>query len=163
MLIFVLGVLFLCPAICFSADFQLSMGREQGGECIKPFDGTVTIRRQPIPFCVVLTNVSSSPRSVYWQSEAGGIASLSFELTPEQGETVVVKRKKTPTRSGQVISDYLAPGATVQKSILTDIDTWENLPIIEPGKVKKIKVRALYNNNGSKIYSDYYTLILDGR
>lgn len=155
--------LFLYPKVCSAGDLELSLGVDKGGQCVKSPDRTVTVRHQPMSFCVILSNRSSSSQSVYWQMEAGGIASLSFELTNEQGKTVIVKIKKMPVQSTQVINNYLAAGASVNKTILTDIDTWENLPIIEPGKVKTFKTRAVFNNDGSKIYSGYYTLVLDGR
>lgn len=100
---------------------------------------------------------------MYWKAEAGGIASLSFELTSEQGETFVVRPKKKPIRSGQVISDYLPAGETFYKVILADMNTWENIPVMEEGQSKKYKVRAIFDNNSSNIYSDYYTVILDGK
>ncbi len=88
---------------------------------------------------------------------------MFFELTPEQGQTFVVKHKKMPVNSEQVVSQYLAAGATVKKTILGYPNTWENIPVLEKDKVKKFKIRAVFENDDSKIYSNYYTLILDGR
>ncbi len=163
MVISVLGVLLLYPAVCSADSLKLSLGKERGDTCIEPFDKTVTTRYQPMSFCVALTNNPSSSQSVYWKAEAGGIASLSFELTSEQGETFVVRPKKKPIRSGQVISDYLPAGETFYKVILADMNTWENIPVMEEGQSKKYKVRAIFDNNSSNIYSDYYTVILDGK
>jgi hypothetical protein len=160
---FVLGILLFCPSICSAGDLELSVGLDRGGQCVKSPDRTILVKHQPMSFCVTLTNRSGSSQSVYWQVEVGGIASLSFELTNEQGQTVVVKRKKMPVRSAQVLSNYLAAGASITKTILADPDNWDNLPVIEPGKVKTFKARAVFDNDDSNIYSQYYQLVLDGR
>jgi len=156
-------VLFFSSVVCLADDLELSVGVDEIGQCVKPFDRTITIKRQPTPLCLILANRSSSSQSVYWQVQAGGIASVSLELTDEQGKTVTVKRKEKPVSSDQVINNYLAAGASVTKTVMADPEEWNNIPVIEPGKAKKFKARAAFYNDGTTIYSEYYTLVLDGR
>ncbi len=159
----VLTVLFLCPMVCFADDLELSLAVEQNGSLVKPFNKSITVQQQPIPFAVILTNHSGSSVPVYWEAGTGGMSSLSFELTNELGGIIVVKQKPVPLQSSTQLKRYLAAGESVDKVILIDIDQWENVPVIEPGKVQKFKVRAVYENDGKKIYSDPYTLVLDGQ
>jgi hypothetical protein len=157
------AVLFFPLTLCFADDLELSAAVPQGSSYAKPFDKTITVTVQPAPFSVILTNRSSSSKSIYWEPDSGYTKSLSFEMTEENGRTFVVKRRKFPTRSAAVVNSFLASGASVTKTLIMDPDEWENLPVIEPGKVKKYRARVIYDNGGHTIYSDYYTLIYDGR
>jgi hypothetical protein len=158
-----LVALLIFPSMCWAESLEIALAVPKGLDFVVPFDKTVKIRTQPMPFSVILTNRSTSSQSVYWEPEAGATKSLSFELKGEDGRTAIIKRKKTPLMSTAAVNTYLAAGAKVTKTLKMAIDEWENLPVIEPGKVKQFQIRVLYNNDGKTIYSEYYTLILDGR
>ena len=149
--------MFFFPSLCLAESLELLIKVPSGS-----FSKAVTVRSQPNPFTVTLKNNSSSSQSVYWEADAGGIVNLAFEFSEEGGGSFVVKHRKVQTMSTAVVNSYLASGASIDKTIIADPDTWENVPVIEPGKVKEYRVRAVYDNNGRSIYSDYYTVIFDG-
>jgi len=155
-------VLFFSPALCFADELELSPAMNMGFKYVKPSDKTITIQVEPMLFSLILKNSSNSAQSIYWESDAGPTKFLSFEMTDEKGATFIVKHKKIPARSAAVISSFLSPGANVTETLVMDPDEWENLPLLESGKVKKYRTRMIYDNGGHTIYSDYYTLVLDG-
>jgi hypothetical protein len=158
-----LVALFLFPSVCWADNLEIALGVPKGLDFMVPFDKTMRVRTQPMPFSVILTNRSSSSVSIYWEPEAGATKSISFELKGEDGRIFIVKRKEAPLMSTAAVNTYLAAGGKITKTLKMAIDEWENLPVIEPGKVKQFQIRVLYNNDGKTIYSEYYTLRLDGR
>jgi len=158
-----LALSLLASTVCFAADLEISVAVEQNGQFVKPFSKTVTVRQQPMPFSVVLTNRSDYSKSVYWTAGTGGMTSLYFEVTDESGQTVEVRYHPLTQATTMELNSYLQAGQSVNKTMLLNPDEWDNLPILEYGKVKTYQVRVIYENDGMKIYSDPYTLILDGR
>ena len=157
-----LFVALIFPALCFAEDLELSFAVPKGSLFVKPLDKTFTIKEQPMPFSVILTNRSKSSQRIYWETDSGYTKSLSFEMIDEFGNISMIKRKEFPAMSVALVNTYLGSDASVTKTMIMDPDEWDNLSLIEPGKVKKFRARAVYNNDGHTIYSDYYTLILDG-
>lgn len=156
------AALLFFPALCLAEELELSLAVDRGLTYATSYGKTITVQMEPMSFSVTLKNPSSSAQSIYWESASGPEKFISFEMTDESGRVFTVKRKKSPSRSAAVVSSFLAGGANVSGPVTMDPAEWENLPLIEPGKVKKYRTRALYDNGGHTIYSDYYTLILDG-
>ena len=155
-------ILLFSPALCLAEELRLSLAVDRGLSYASSSGKTITVIVEPMLFSVTLKNPSSSSQSIYWESESGPKKFLSFEMTDESGRAFMVKRKKSPARSTAVVNSFLAGGVSISGMVTMDPDEWEDLPLIEPGKVNKYRMRVLYDNGGHTIYSDYYTLILDG-
>ena len=155
-------ILLFPPTLCLAEELVLSLAVDKSYTYASSSGKTITIQMEPMLFSVTLKNPASSSQSIYWEKESGPAKFLSFEMTDESGGSIMVKRKKSPTRSNAVVNTFLAAGAKVSGSVTLDPDEWGDLPLIEPGKVKKYRTRLLYDNGGHTVYSDYYTLILDG-
>jgi len=155
-------VLFFSPALCLAEELQLSLAVDRGSTYASSSGKAITVQMEPMSLSVTLKNPSGSSQSIYWEKESGPKKFLSFEMADESGRAITVKRKKSPARSAAVVNSFLAGGANVSGTVIMDPDEWEDLPLIEPGKVKKYRMRVLYDNGGHTVYSDYYTLILDG-
>jgi hypothetical protein len=110
----------------------------------------------PPSFVVIVTNTDSSTQEFYEQAASGGYSSISFEITDENGNSNVVRKKRDPGASSMVTSTYLKPQEKREFDIQVDEDTWENAFKLQKQGARKLKVRAIYDNNGSNIYSEYY-------
>lgn len=153
-----LGILALFPALCLAQDLELAITDPYGGRS----GNTITIRKEPVTFQITLTNRSDSSKSVYWEADAGPVTSFSFVLTDENGRIFTVKRRKFHVASSLVVNSYLDSGKKVSRALVMNPDDWDDLPSIEPGKIKKYKARARFHNSGSTIESDEYIFIFNG-
>jgi hypothetical protein len=164
---------FICTGICAAGDFEISLGVQKvefepyggvEGYYDEPLSRTITVTSFPLTFDVIIKNKSGSSQPIYEQADAGAESSLLFELAGEDGTAFEMRQK--PARTGAFddeVSQYLNPGETETIPLTVDPEDWENVPLIEPGKVKKYRMRVIYQNDFEKIYSDYYEIILDGQ
>lgn len=123
----------------------------------KPYDNKIIVKERPTPFYVELKNTSGSSKLIYRKAQ-NELAGLEFEVTDENNQKTIVTRKKEYLTSEAITSKHLGAGKTVRNHIVIDHNEWENGTIMKPQK--KYKVRVIYNNNHSKIYSDYYTVFV---
>lgn len=140
--------------------FRISLAVYKEGRYVKPFDRKIRVTEQPIPFYVIIKNISKTSQQIYKQAMAEAIDGFSFEVIDEKDHRVIVKKKPQDLSSKMLISRYLSPGDSVQAHVVIDPDEWENIPVLEPGKIKFFKVRVIYSSNNKSIYSDYYHLEL---
>ena len=164
----VLVTVFSLLAISYNAEasngsFELTIANYQGRHFIEPYDRTIVIRRQPMPFHIVIKNTAIYARKVYQQSSSGGYSSIAIEVTDEEGRRTVVRKRKEPTLSRAYTFDLLGPGESKVIHMLIYPDKWENIPRLEAGIDKQLKVRAVYNSRGRTIRSEYYKVILAGK
>jgi hypothetical protein len=159
----VLCLIVLC-SFCVPAHagdpFKLSFVVRKGGQWIAPFDNKFTIHSQPTPFAVRLTNVSDSWKEIHKLANAEAIQGLQFEIQAPRSSKKTVKMKKGNLRSNTVISKHIKPGKSRVVRIVMDPEKWENIVIFEPGV--EYKVRAVYKSGSTRIYSDYYKVMLEG-
>ena len=166
---FILPVItLLLLLICVPAQaydpFRVSLLVYQDGDFSEPFAGKITITEQPIPFYVEITNVSKNRANLWARSgKAGAYSSVSLEIRDDKGRKTIVKKKMDSFSSRERKSVKLLPGESKRLDMLIDPKEWKNVPKLEPGKIKHFKVRAIYDNYGKKIYSEYYNVTLDGR
>ncbi|MBP7056428.1 MAG: hypothetical protein KBB52_06225 [Candidatus Omnitrophica bacterium] len=137
-----------------------------------PPGNIIKIRRgmPVIPFKVVLKNVSSSSQSLNIGSGSGGssygaksgISLVTFETTDENGNTNVVTKKVEASQSRGESYIYLAPGKTKEFEIMLSPNEWNNAFKLAEQGASRIKARASYKSGSTTIYSDYYTVIIEG-
>lgn len=139
--------------------FKLSFVVKRNGQYIAPFDKKITIYQQPTPFLIRLTNVSDSTQEIHKLANAQAIQGLQFEIKEPGRSKKILKMKKEHLRSRTIISKHIKPGDSRTVRIVIDPDTWENIVIFKPGV--EYTVRAVYLNDTKKIYSDYYTVVLE--
>ena len=142
-----------------SSRFSLTIGTNSFRGPLEPLDRTFRVRGDyPPSFVVTVTNTDSSAQSFYENASSGGYSSISFEITDEFGNSNVVRKKRDPGASTTVTSQYLQPQEKKMFDILVDPNTWDNAYKLHKQGARKFKVRAIYDNNGSAIYSEYYNL-----
>ena len=139
--------------------FKLSFVVSKGGQYVAPFDKKFTIYSQPTPFAIRLTNVSDSWQEIHKLANAPGIQGLQFEIKAPGSSKKIMRLKKENLKSGMVISRHIKPGESKVVRIVIDPEKWENIVILKPGV--EYKVRAVYRSGSTKIYSDYYTVVLE--
>jgi hypothetical protein len=164
---------FICIGICAAGDFEISLGVQKvefepyggvEGYYDEPVSRTITVTSLPLTFDVIIKNKSGSSQSIYEQADAGAGSSILFELTGEDGVSFEMKQKTVETGAFDVeVNQYLNPGEIKTIPLTVDPQGWENVPLVEPGKIKKYRMRVVYQNGGKKIYSDYYDIILNGK
>jgi hypothetical protein len=151
----------LCLAhVCVAEEpLKLKIVMNYMGHYTEPLDRTFTVRgKYPGSFQVIVTNTSSSSQSFYESAASGGYSSISFEITDEEGNSNVVRKKRDPNASSAVVSTHMKPGESRAFDIFIEEDTWEGAYKLQEQGARKFRVRAAYDNNGSTIYSDYYNL-----
>jgi hypothetical protein len=168
------GFLFFCwVSACPASDFQISLGLQRvrfepyggvEGYYDQPIEGTITVKKFPVQFDVTIKNVSDSAKPFYEYVDAGAISSLSFELSGIDSGTVIMREKpQYPGSFDDEVNQYLNPGEQQVIPVLIDPEDWDNVPTIQKGKVISYMMRAVYQNDYEKIYSDYYELVFDGK
>lgn len=159
----ILMILIILCAFHLPADaggpFELSIVVMRGGQYVEPFGKKITIYQQPTPFSVRLTNVSSSSQEIHKVANASVLQGVQFEIKAPGSSKKILRMKREHLSSRMVISRYIKPGDSRVANIVIDPETWENVFILEPGV--KYKVRAVYLDDNKKIYSDYYTVVLE--
>jgi hypothetical protein len=157
-----LFVIILCTvqSVAHAKDpFKLSLVVNRGGRYVAPFDKKIAIYSQPTPFSVRLINVSDSAQMIYKLANASAIQGLQFEIKEPGRSKEIVKMKKEHLRSSTVIGRHIKPGERRVARIVIDPDTWDNIVILKPNV--EYTVRAVYRSGSTKIYSDYYTVVLE--
>ena len=139
--------------------FKLSLVVKRGDQYVAPFDKRVTIYQQPTPFSVRLTNVSDRSQEIYKLANGPAIQGLQFEIKEPGRSKKILKMKDDHLTSDMMIARYIKPGDSRVARIVIDPDLWENIVIFKPGV--EYTVRAVYLNDNKKIYSDYYTVVLE--
>ena len=160
-----LVLLFVCALaslaqVCMAKEtFKLRIGMYYAGGYEEPLDRTFNVRgNYPSSFQVIVINTDESAQPFYENATSGGYSSISFEITDENGNSNVVRKKRNVDDSSMVSSKYLKPLEKRVFDISIDEDTWENAYKLHKQGARKFRVRAIYDNNGSKIYSEYYDL-----
>ena len=157
-----LFIIILCTvqSIAYAKDpFKLSFVVRVGGQYVAPFDKKITIRRQPTPFSIRLTNVSDSWQKIERLVNVPAIEGLQFEIKEPGKSKKILKMKKKGRTSSMVVGKHIKPGDSKVVNIVIDPERWENVVIFKPGV--EYTVRAVYKIGSSKIYSDYYTVVLE--
>jgi len=153
------GVLSFWSACFAQGPFTLKIAINSSHGPVEPLDRTFEVQeRYPSLFQVIVTNTDSSAQQFYENASSGGYSSISFEITDENGKSNVVRKKKDTDASSTVTSTYLNPQEKRVFGIRILEDTWENAYKLHKQGARKFKVRAIYDNNGSAIYSEYYNL-----
>jgi len=141
--------------------FKLKVAMNYEGHYLEPLDRTFRVQgTYPTSFQVIVVNISSSPASqtFYEDASSQGYSSISFEITDENGNSNVIRKKRDPRASETVSSTYMRQGEKRVFDINLDEDTWENAFKLQKQGSRKFRVRAIYDNNGREIYSEYYAL-----
>jgi hypothetical protein len=152
-------VLSLASVCMAQEDFKLRVAMYYSGNYVEPLDRTFKVQgNYPSSFQVIVINTSTSSQSFYENASDGGYGSISFEITDEEGNRNVVRKKTDPYASGTVSSTYMNPGEKRVFDITIDQDTWENAYKLLKQGARKFRVRAVYDNESTVIYSEYYDL-----
>jgi hypothetical protein len=131
------------------------------GQSGPPVDRVFRVRTGfPRTFYVTVINISSSTQEFYGDVASSGYSSIIFEITDGAGKTNVVRRKKDPRASSATAFSHLNPGESKYFEIKLNEEEWENAFKLYREGARRVKVRAIYDNNSSKIYSDYYEVII---
>lgn len=157
----VCGVLSLSSVCRAEEPFKLKVAMKYEGRYVEPLDRTFRVPgTYPPSFQVIIINTSSSfaSQSFYEDASSGGYSSISFEITDENGNSNVVRKKRDPRASESVASTHMSQGEKRVFDINLDEDTWENAFKLQKQGARKFRVRAIYDNNGREIYSEYYDL-----
>ena len=152
-----------CNAICSNGPLRVYLAIYRGGQYVEPFSREITVTQQPTPFHIVIKNVSGSSQQIYEKSSSGAYGYVGIEVINEEGRKTIVKKREESASSSMTGFSHLNPGEEKVIKMLLDPYEWENVPILERGKVKYFKIRAYYYNKAKHIYSDYYEIVLDGR
>jgi len=166
-----LTVQFSIPGPAHSADFEVYIAIYKNGEYIKPYDRKIVIRQRPLPFHVVIKNTTSSSQQLFGvRNRSGEIFRegtaldqdfVALEVKPETGSRIIVKKKSDPSSRSTVSPyRYIGSGKSEIMKILMDPDEWEGLSKFNRSGIHNFKVRAIYDNGGSKLYSPYYDVTL---
>ena len=127
----------------------------------EPVDRIFRVRTGfPRTFYVTVTNISSSSEEFYGQVASSGYSSIIFEISDETGNSNEIRRKKDPNASGAVAFTYMNPGESKVFEINLNEDEWENAFKLYKKGARRLKVRAIYENDFKRIYSDYYEVII---
>ncbi len=153
--------------ITLSMDQKMDMYSNGGKPRVRrvryeePVDNTFVLKEQLSNIYVILHNASKDFKKLYSSSE-DEIYCISFELTDEKGKKTIIRHKPPEGRRPQRPSSYIKPGQTQIYNIYFNPHKWENIINITSGKVRKYTLRAMYDNKNEIIYSNPYTLIMDG-
>lgn len=154
-----LGIGVLAHADFARADLIVYVETRENGQYVEPVDHQIHVRIRPIPFRIVLKNPSSSSEKVY-TSTADGYSAISFELLGEGNKKKYIRRREQEeTSSNFQQMQYLSPGQTLTFDMLLNARDWEGVVVPGQETASSLKVRAIYDNDNSKIYSDYYEVI----
>ena len=123
---------------------------------VKPFGNEIKIRQRPMPFYVVVENVSNSSQKMWQTGERNGRAYFSIEFENNEGRKKTIRKKETQTMTAFRAYDMIRPGAQVVEKVLIDPDKWEGFREAEEMMDKDFKARAMYKNGSEKIYSPWY-------
>jgi hypothetical protein len=153
------GTLSLWSA-CFAQDpFTLKIALSSYRGPVEPLDRTFKVQeRYPSSFQVFVINTSSSPQPFYEHDSSGEYSRISFEITDENGRSNVVRKKLSNRSTLSPSFKYMQSGEKRVFDILIEDGAWENAYKLYKQGARKCKVRAIYDNNGSNIYSEYYVL-----
>jgi len=144
----------------FAEPFQLKISADYPVYGAEPVDRVFKVRaRFPLIFYVTAINVSSSGQFFYLQVASSGYSSISFEVTDEEGNLNIIRRKRDPNASSMIGSAYLLPGEKRVFDISMNENDWEGVFKLYREGARRMKVRAIYDNEPRKIYSEYYELI----
>jgi len=146
-------------AVLAAGDFDVSIAVYKNGRYVKPFDRKIRITEQPMPFHVVITNVSNYSVKISKKTMAGTDNAVTLEMTNDKGYKKIIKKKKEYLSSDIVTFKHLSPGESKVIEMLIDPDKWEGVPILKEGKVERFIVRAIYDNDHRKIFSEKYEVI----
>ena len=153
-------VLFTVGSVAEAKEpFKLSLVVNRNGQYVAPFDKKITIYQQPTPFSIRLTNISDSSQKIHKIANVSAIQGLQFEIKAPGSSKKTLKMKKDHLTSRMPVMKYIKPGESKVVDILIDPDMWENVVIFKPGI--EYTIRAVYLDNTKKIYSDYYTVVLE--
>jgi len=153
------GTLSLAQVCMAREPLKLRVAMYYVGGYEEPLDRSFKVRgNYPSSFQVIVINTDESAQPFYENASSGGYSSISFEITDENGNSNVVRKKRDSSASTTVTSSYIRPLEKRVFDIAIDEDTWENAYKLQKRGARKFRVRAIYDNNNSKIYSDYYDL-----
>jgi hypothetical protein len=146
-------------ARAYSDSFKLTVSED--GRHGEPADRVFTVRGgAAATFYVILTNTSSSAQLFYGQVANSGYSSIVFELSDEAGNSNMIRRKRDLGSSGAVASTYIQPGESKVFEIDLNENEWENLFNLYRKGARRVRARAIYENDYKKICSEYYDVIL---
>ena len=128
---------------------------------LEPRNATMVVTSQPRVFHVILRNVSDSSQRV-WGGAQGALAYITFEITDEKGIKRIMKNTRDTARSTVRTGQDLGPGKQYVLNMHISPGEWENVPEWVEGEKRTLKMRIIFDNKSRKVYSEYYTLILDG-
>ena len=146
-------------AVLAAGDFDVSIAVYKNGRYVEPFDRKIRIIEQPMPFHVVITNVSSHSVRISKKTMAGKDNAVTLEMTNDKGYKKIIKKKKEYLSSDIVIFKHMSPGESKVIKMLIDPNKWEGVPILEEGKAERFIVRAIYDNDNRKIFSEKYEVM----
>ena len=114
-------------------------------------NGKRIIETQPeAHFHVIITNLSDKPVRLWRDWCSWGEQTLSFEVTDENGNAIVVKRSARSYRKNYPDLDLIPPGdhkvCEVSFGQTTDptSDYGTNAPLPEKGKTREVKMKAVF-------------------
>jgi hypothetical protein len=167
----IIFIVFACFGPCEAGDLEITLGiqrtrfEEYGfeGYYDEPLSRVINVTSLPFRFDVIIRNISGSAKPVYEEVDAGPESSVLIEMTGEDGSSFEMKEKPASlSEFDYQVNEFLNPGERKTIPVAIDPEIWENTPSFEPGKVKKYRMRVIYQNDLERIYSDSYEIILDG-
>ena len=143
-------------------SLQVSIAVNIDGQYVKPANRKITIRRQPMPFYVEIKNKSRSSQKFWNPPKKGGYENaVSIEIIDENGKRAIIKKRRNQLSKSMASFQFLKPEESRIIPMLIDPDDWENVTILESGKIVHFKARAIFQNGFKKIYSKYYEVTAD--
>ena len=155
--VFIFGMVLSLGAKYAEANLVVYIETRVGDHFSEPVNHQIYVETRPLSFSVVLKNLSSSSEQIY-RSVADGYSSISFELLGQDNKKKYIRRKKTDAADFQSIT-HLSSGQVFSYEMLLNARDWEGLAASGVDKGSKLRGRAIYDNNGTKIYSEYYEII----
>ena len=155
-------LLHLPSGTAWSKDrIEVSLATYKRGQYVSPFDRKFRVYTQPTRFYIILKNVSSSSQQIYDLDRTGGHSSVFLEMRDDKGHKTVISKKKEAESSSISTYTHIQPGEKKVIAMLINPDEWENVYVMEEGISRHFKVRVMYDNGTSKLYSPYYDVTFE--
>ena len=143
MILFVIS-LTLCLHAWAKGPIELSVATyREDGTYRKPFGRSIRITEQPMPFKIILKNISSSAAKLWKPSGTIYDNLVALEITDENNQTTTIYKKSKERTDYSRTYSLLGPGRTQEFQVIIDPDEWEGVPVLEEGKTKFFKIRAI--------------------
>ncbi|MFH1836864.1 MAG: hypothetical protein ABH862_01940 [Candidatus Omnitrophota bacterium] len=121
-----------------------------------PPGNKINVYQRPLPFYVVVENISNSSQKLWDSGQRNGRSYFSIEVENSRGQKTKINKKETKAMTSLRTYEMIRPGEQRVKNILIDPDSWEGFQRAEGMTDDKFKVRVIYKNEEKTIYSPWY-------